>query len=90
MLDSVDHYFAECLSNMKEHGYLDLDSLSGKAPGGYNMTLPETGSAFIFMNSAGSDRDVKTMVHEAGHAVHSFLSHHQELMYFRQYPSEVA
>jgi oligoendopeptidase F len=90
VLDSVDHYFAQCLSNMKEHGYLDLDSRSGKAPGGYNMTLPETGSAFIFMNSAGSDRDVKTMVHEAGHAVHSFLSHQQELMYFRQYPSEVA
>lgn len=90
VLDSVDHYFAECLENMKEHGYLDLDSRSGKAPGGYNMTLPETGSAFIFMNSAGTDRDVKTMVHEAGHAVHSFLSHQQELIYFRQYPSEVA
>lgn len=90
VLDSVDHYFAECMENMKERGYLDLDSRSGKAPGGYNMTLPETGSAFIFMNSAGTDRDVKTMVHEAGHAVHSFLSHQQELIYFRQYPSEVA
>ncbi len=90
VLDSVDHYFAECLQKMRERGYLDLDSRSGKAPGGYNMTLPETGSAFIFMNSAGTDRDVKTMVHEAGHAVHSFLSHQQELVYFRQYPSEVA
>ncbi len=90
VLDSVDGYFAECLGNMKERGFLDLDSRSGKAPGGYNMTLPETGSAFIFMNSAGTDRDVKTMVHEAGHAVHSFLSHQQELIYFRQYPSEVA
>ncbi len=90
VLDSVDHYFAQCLGDMQERGFLDLDSRSGKAPGGYNMTLPETGSAFIFMNSAGTDRDVKTMVHEAGHAVHSFLSHQQELIYFRQYPSEVA
>ncbi len=90
VLDSVDHYFAQCLENMRQNNLLDLDSRSGKAPGGYNMTLPETGSAFIFMNSAGTDRDVKTMVHEAGHAVHSFLSHPLELIYFRSYPSEVA
>lgn len=90
VLDSVDPYFAQCLENMRDNDLLDLDSRSGKAPGGYNMTLPETGSAFIFMNSAGTDRDVKTMVHEAGHAVHSFLSHQLELMYFRSYPSEVA
>jgi len=53
--------------------YLDLNSRKGKAPGGYNMTLPEIGVPFIFMNAAGTHRDLETMVHEAGHAVHSFL-----------------
>lgn len=90
VLDSIDHYFAECLADMRQTGYLDLDSRLGKAPGGYNMSLPETGKAFIFMNSAGTDRDVKTMVHEAGHAVHTYLSHPLRLMYFRAYPAEVA
>lgn len=58
---------------MNNMHYLDLNSRKGKAPGGYNMTLPEIGVPFIFMNAAGTHRDLETMVHEAGHAVHSFL-----------------
>jgi oligoendopeptidase F len=72
-LDTVDSFFAECISIMDNMNYLDLNSRKGKAPGGYNMTLPEIGVPFIFMNAAGTHRDLETMVHEAGHAVHSFL-----------------
>lgn len=72
-LDTVDAFFAECISIMDNMNYLDLNSRKGKAPGGYNMTLPEIGVPFIFMNAAGTHRDLETMVHEAGHAVHSFL-----------------
>ena len=72
-LNSADPFFAECISIMNNMQYLDLNSRKGKAPGGYNMTLPEIGVPFIFMNAAGTHRDVETMVHEAGHAVHSFL-----------------
>ena len=56
-------------------GRLDLESRLGKAPGGYNMPLPETGIPFVFMNHACLEYDVRVLVHEAGHAVHSFLSH---------------
>ncbi len=72
-LNKVDSFFAECISIMDNMHYLDLNSRKGKAPGGYNMTLPEIGVPFIFMNAAGTHRDLETMVHEAGHAVHSFL-----------------
>ncbi len=72
-LNKVDPFFAECISIMDNMHYLDLNSRKGKAPGGYNMTLPEIGVPFIFMNAAGTHRDLETMVHEAGHAVHSFL-----------------
>ncbi|MDB5227362.1 MAG: oligoendopeptidase [Bacteroidota bacterium] len=72
-LNNSDIFFAECISIMNNMKYLDLNSRKGKAPGGYNMTLPEIGVPFIFMNAAGTHRDVETMVHEAGHAVHSFL-----------------
>jgi oligoendopeptidase F len=34
--------------------------------------------------------DVTTMVHEGGHAVHSFLSHPLELSSFKEYPMEIA
>jgi oligoendopeptidase F len=72
-LNSVDAYFANCIGTMDKMEYLDLSSRKGKAPGGYNMTMPEIGIPFIFMNGAGTHRDVEVMVHEAGHAVHSFL-----------------
>ena len=42
------------------------------------------------MNAAGQMHDVTTMVHEGGHAVHSFLSHHLELSGFKEYPMEIA
>jgi oligoendopeptidase F len=83
-------FFGECLLKMKEMGRLDLDSRKGKAPGGYNCPLPETGAPFIFMNAAGQMSDVTTMVHEGGHAIHSFLTHNLPLTAFKEYPMEIA
>ena len=83
-------YFGECLEIMREMGHLDLESKQGKAPGGYNYPLYEIGVPFIFMNAVGSARDVVTMVHEGGHAVHSFLTRELDLTAFKDFPSEVA
>lgn len=83
-------FFAECLRTMNSMERLDLDSRIGKAPGGYNCPLAETGAPFIFMNAAGQMGDVTTMVHEGGHAVHSFLAHPLELSAFKEYPMEIA
>ncbi|PWU02253.1 MAG: M3 family oligoendopeptidase [Bacteroidetes bacterium] len=83
-------FFADCLAKMDQLHHLDLDSRKGKAPGGYNMPLAESGAPFIFMNAAGQMHDVTTMVHEGGHAVHSFLAHHLELNAFKDYPMEIA
>jgi oligoendopeptidase F len=83
-------FFADCLSKMKAMGHLDLESRKGKAPGGYNCPLAESGAPFIFMNAAGTLDDVTTMVHEGGHAIHSFLAHELELSGFKEYPMEIA
>jgi oligoendopeptidase F len=83
-------FFADCLRQMKDMQHLDLDSRKGKAPGGYNCPLAESGAPFIFMNAAGQMSDVTTMVHEGGHAVHSFLAHPLELSSFKEYPMEIA
>jgi oligoendopeptidase F len=83
-------FFGDCLVKMHELKHLDLDSRKGKAPGGYNMPLSESGAPFIFMNAAGQMNDVTTMVHEGGHAVHSFLTHGLELNAFKEYPTEMA
>ena len=88
--DEMNSFFGDCLRKMKVMGHLDLESRKGKAPGGYNCPLAESGAPFIFMNAAGQLDDVTTMVHEGGHAVHSFLAHELELNGFKEYPTEIA
>ena len=83
-------FFGQCLVKMQELQHLDLESRKGKAPGGYNCPLAESGAPFIFMNAAGQMNDVTTMVHEGGHAVHSFLAHPLPLNGFKEYPMEIA
>ena len=88
--EELHPFFADCLRKMNELKHFDLESRKGKAPGGYNCPLAESGAPFIFMNAAGQMSDVTTMVHEGGHAVHSFLAHPLPLSAFKEYPMEIA
>jgi oligoendopeptidase F len=88
--EELHPFFADCLRKMNELKHFDLESRKGKAPGGYNCPLAESGAPFIFMNAAGQMSDVTTMVHEGGHAVHSFLTHPLPLSAFKEYPMEIA
>ena len=83
-------FFGDCLAKMNSIKHLDLESRMGKAPGGYNCPLAESGAPFIFMNAAGQMQDLITMVHEGGHAIHSFLAHPLPLTGFKEYPMEIA
>jgi oligoendopeptidase F len=86
----IDPKLGQMLATMKANNLFDVESRKGKAPGGYNYPLAETGAPFIFMNSANTLRDLTTMVHEGGHAVHTFLTADLELNDFKHCPSEVA
>ncbi|TCC84644.1 M3 family oligoendopeptidase [Pedobacter hiemivivus] len=88
--NAIDPKLGQMLSIMKANNLFDVESRKGKAPGGYNYPLAETGAPFIFMNSANSLRDLTTMVHEGGHAIHTFLTANLELNDFKHCPSEVA
>lgn len=88
--NAIDPKLGQMLAIMQANNLFDVQSRKGKAPGGYNYPLAETGAPFIFMNSAGSMRDLTTMVHEGGHAVHTFLTANLELNDFKHCPSEVA
>ncbi|MCD6579091.1 M3 family oligoendopeptidase [bacterium] len=82
--------FKENLLKMKEKKYFDLESRKGKAPGGYNYPLNKTGMPFIFMNAVGLHRDLTTLLHESGHAQHTFLTAGMDLVEYSETPSEVA
>ncbi len=87
---SIRPFFGECLSTMKAMQHLDLESKQGKAPGGFNYPLYEIGVPFIYMNAVGTQRDVETLMHEGGHAIHSFLARELELNELKSTPAEVA
>jgi oligoendopeptidase F len=73
MLDRVDPELGKQFGLLRD-GYLDLDSRKGKAPGGYCEYFPLRRRPYIFMNAAGTHDDVNTLLHEAGHAFHSFAA----------------
>jgi len=69
---------------------LDLATRKGKAPGGYQYMRDLSRSPFIFMNAAGLHSDVRTLIHEAGHAFHSILCRDEPLVHYRHSPIEFA
>lgn len=73
VLHLTDPTFAEYLLEMEAGDQLDLESREGKSPGGFISSFALSKLSFLFMNGVGSDRDVKTMVHEMGHAAQNFL-----------------
>ncbi|MDR5683882.1 MAG: M3 family oligoendopeptidase [Armatimonadota bacterium] len=75
---------------MVERDLLDLDSRKGKAPGGYQATMHERRWPFIFMNAVGRDGDVRTIVHEGGHAFHALAAREEPLLKYRHAPLEFA
>lgn len=88
--EQIDPFFADCLKEMQRLNHLDLSSRIGKAPGGYQYPLYKSGVPFIFMNAVGLHRDLVTLMHETGHAVHFFLNNHYPVLDFKSPPSEVA
>ncbi|HHG84816.1 MAG TPA: M3 family oligoendopeptidase [Bacteroidetes bacterium] len=90
VFERLDEKLGKQIRIMKDMGHLDLGSRLGKAPGGYNYPLPESGVPFIFMNAVGTQGDLTTMLHEAGHAIHSFATRHIDVSMFKYLPSEVA
>jgi oligoendopeptidase F len=78
------------LEMMNNTGMLDLANRKGKAPGGYNSSIYELGSSFIFMNAVKLHGDVTTLLHESGHAMHGAASKNISIDYYCNPPSEVA
>ncbi len=88
MFGRVDQELGGYFDRMMKLGLLDLDSRKGKAPGGYQHDLAESRLPFIFMNAAGSNDDLFTLLHEGGHAFHLFQSRHEPLYAYRGAPIE--
>lgn len=88
IFDRLDPVLAGDFRRMRDLRLLDLENRKGKAPGGYQYTLSEARLPFIFMNAVGLQRDVETLLHEAGHAFHALASRDEALASYRECPIE--
>jgi oligoendopeptidase F len=88
IFNQLDGELAGDFQLMQNLHLLDLDNRKGKAPGGYQSTLSEARVPFIFMNAVGLQRDVETILHEAGHAFHALATRNEDLYSYRNAPIE--
>ncbi|HXF09988.1 MAG TPA: M3 family oligoendopeptidase [Desulfuromonadaceae bacterium] len=88
VFNQLDGELARGFKQMDDLKLLDLDNRKGKAPGGYQSTLAESRLPFIFMNAVGLQRDVETILHEAGHAFHALATRDEDLYAYRSAPIE--
>jgi len=84
----LDAGLAAGFQQLQDLKLLDLANRKGKAPGGYQSTLAEARVPFIFMNAVGIQRDVETILHEAGHAFHAQATRGEDLYAYRGAPIE--
>ncbi|MEL7087578.1 MAG: M3 family oligoendopeptidase, partial [Planctomycetota bacterium] len=85
IFEKIEPSLAEDFATLKFGPNLDLESRKGKRAGGFQASLPEVKQPFIFMNAAGTQRDVDTMLHEAGHAFHYMWASRAEPLVFMQH-----
>ena len=88
MFHRLSPELGEFFDSLRDGTSLDLDSRKGKAPGGYQLQRDYSRKPFIFMNATGLQRDLETMVHEAGHAFHSIYADDIPLVDYRSAPLE--
>jgi oligoendopeptidase F len=68
----VDPVLGDYFATMRRENLLHLPNAKGKSPGAYCTSFPHEKRPFIFMNAVGTASDIKTLLHEAGHAFHVF------------------
>ncbi len=90
IFEKIDATLSGYYKTMAGENLLELGSRKGKAPGGYSTTLQMRKRAFIFMNAVGTHGDVNTLLHEAGHAFHTFEMSHLPLIWDKGVPMEIA
>jgi oligoendopeptidase F len=88
IFSAIDPELGGQFAFLRARGLLDLANRKGKAPGGYQTTLEDDRLPFIFMNAVGIDGDLRTLLHEGGHAFHSLASRDLDFAPYRDSPIE--
>jgi oligoendopeptidase F len=90
IFSKVDPQLGEYFGIMRQEELLDMPNRKNKGPGANCRYFPTTKRPFIFMNAVGTKGDVRTLIHESGHAFHGFEASALPYLHMRRYPIEFA
>jgi oligoendopeptidase F len=65
--------FADTAQTFFTHPWIDAKPRAGKQSGAYSHSVTSEKHPYVFLNYMGERRDVLTLAHELGHAVHQTL-----------------
>lgn len=81
VLRALGFEFGEFARVMLDLELLDIHARPGKALGAYCTNFPTRGLPFVFANFSGARSDVKTFMHELGHAFQTWRSREKAVDY---------
>lgn len=74
VFDALSPRLGNHFARMREQGLIDLENRKGKMAGAYCVEFSDEGCVAIFCNSTGDAEDVRTLMHEMGHAFQGWES----------------
>eukprot|EP01037_Dinobryon_pediforme_P016006 gene16006-16174_t len=72
--DGLSPAFADRARRMFDRPWIDAAPRAGKSSGAYSHPVTAEKHPYVFLNYMGERRDVLTLAHELGHAVHQMLA----------------
>lgn len=84
---SFDPQIAEMAQRVFEQEHVDSEVRKGKRDGAFCWSVLPDMTPYVLLNFQGRARDVATMAHELGHAIHAMLaSHHSTFTFHSSLP----
>jgi oligoendopeptidase F len=84
---SFDPQIAEMAQRVFDQEHVDSEVRKGKRDGAFCWSVLPDMTPFVLLNFQGRARDVATMAHELGHAIHAMLaSHHSTFTFHSSLP----
>ena len=85
--NAFDPKFGELAKRVFDQDRLDSEVRKGKQGGAFCASINPEDTPYVLMNYTGRARDVATLAHELGHAIHAMLaSHHSAYTFHSSLP----
>ena len=75
-----DPHLAELAERVFAENHYDSEARAGKRGGAFCATISPKLTPWVLQTFVGRPRDVSTMAHELGHAIHSLLANHHSIL----------